>query len=82
MDVDEAGGENEAFGVDNLFAGLRLEIRGDGDDAVAGDADVGFAEGGAGAVGDFGVDDERWSCFYSELARGLSLRRRQQLRET
>jgi hypothetical protein len=58
VDVDEAGGEDEAFGVDDLVAGLRLEIGGDGDDAVAGDADVEFAERGAGAVGDLGVEDE------------------------
>jgi len=40
-----------------VIAGLSLEIGGDGDDAVAGDADVGFVERGAGAVGDLGVDD-------------------------
>jgi hypothetical protein len=35
VDVDEAGREDEAFRVDDLVAGLRLEICGDGDDAVA-----------------------------------------------
>jgi hypothetical protein len=41
-----------------LVAGLGLEIRGDGDDAVARDAYVEFAERRAGAVGDLGVEDE------------------------
>jgi hypothetical protein len=41
-----------------LVAGLGLEIRGDGDDAVAGDTDVEFAERSAGAVDDLGVEDE------------------------
>ena len=73
VDVDEAGGEDETFGVDDLFAGLRFEICGDGGDAVARDADVGFAKRGAGAVGDFGVDDEdgcvrTWSLRAIELA--------------
>jgi hypothetical protein len=58
VDVDEAGSEDEVFCVDDFFAGLRLEIGGDCGDAVAGDADVEFAEGGACAVGDFGVKDE------------------------
>jgi hypothetical protein len=58
VDVDEAGGEDEAFGVDDLVAGLRLEIGSDGYDAVAGDANVEFAERRAGAVGDLGVEDE------------------------
>src|SRR5579871_4700193 len=58
VNIDEAGREDEAFGVDDLVAGLGLEICGDGDDAVAGDAQVGFSERRAGAVGDFGVDDE------------------------
>ena len=31
---------------------------GDGGDAVAGDADIEFAEGGSGAVGDLGMDDQ------------------------
>jgi hypothetical protein len=68
VDVDEAGGEDEAFCVDDLVAGLGLEICGDGDDAVAGDADVEFAEWGAGAVGDLGVADE------DRLRRGRRLR--------
>jgi hypothetical protein len=58
MDVDEAGGDDEAFGVDDLFAGLRLEVGSDGGDAVAANADVEFVERGAGAVGDLGVEDE------------------------
>jgi hypothetical protein len=66
VDVDEAGCEDEAFGVDDLVAGLGLEIWSDGDDVVAGDADDEFAEWCAGAVGELGVDDEdalrrRWS---------------------
>ena len=58
MDVDEAGGEDEAFGVDDFFIGLRFEVGGDGEDAVAGDADAEFTEWGASAVGDLGVEDE------------------------
>ncbi len=58
VDVDEAGGEDEAFGVDDSFIGLRFEVGGDGEDAVAGDADAEFAEWGASAVGDLGVEDE------------------------
>jgi hypothetical protein len=58
VDVDEAGGEDEAFGVDDFFIGLRLEVGSDGSDAVADDADIEFAQRGAGAVGDLGVKDE------------------------
>jgi hypothetical protein len=58
VDVDEARGEDEALGVDDLVAGLRFEICCDGDDVVTGDANVGFANWGAGAIGDLGVDDE------------------------
>jgi hypothetical protein len=58
VDVDEAGGEDETFCVNDLVAGLRLEIGGDGDDAVTGDADIEFAERGAGTIGDLGVNDE------------------------
>ena len=71
VDIDEAGGEDEAFGVDDSFVGLRLEIGGDGDDAVAGDADVEFAERGAGAVGDFGMEDQDGLRRNSELVRGV-----------
>ena len=68
VDVDEAWGEDEAFGVDDLIAGLRLEICADGDDMVAGDTDVEFAEWSAGAVGDLGVADED-SCALCVSAR-------------
>jgi hypothetical protein len=74
VDVDETWGENEAFGVDDLVAGLGLEIRGDGDDVVAGDAYVEFAERGAGAIGDLGVEDEdglrRWVLRLGARIRG------------
>jgi hypothetical protein len=58
VDVDEAGGDDEAFGVDDFFIGQGFEMGGDGCDAVAGNANVRFAERRTGAVGDFGVDDE------------------------
>jgi hypothetical protein len=58
VNVDEAGGEDESFCVDDLVAGLGLEICAGGDDVIAGDADVRLAERGAGAVGDLGVEDE------------------------
>jgi hypothetical protein len=68
VDVDEAWGEDQPFGVDDLVAGLRLEICGDGDDAVAGDADAEFSKGSAGAVGDLRVENQ------DALRRGWSLR--------
>lgn len=58
VNVDEAGGEDESFCVDDLVAGLGLEICADGYDAIAGDANVRLAERGTGAVGDLGVEDE------------------------
>jgi hypothetical protein len=58
VNIDEAGGEDQPFGVDDFFIGLRFEVGGDGEDAVAGDSDAEFAEWGTSAVGDLGVEDE------------------------
>jgi hypothetical protein len=58
VDVDEAGSEDQALGVDNFFIGKGLEIGGDGGDAIAGDTDIEFAEWGASAIGNLGVDDQ------------------------
>ena len=55
--VDEAGGEDEAAGVDDAFAARGLEVA-DGGDAVALDADGRASAGGTGAVDDGGVRDE------------------------
>ena len=44
MDVDEARGEDEAAGVDDLFTAARFEYA-DFGDAVAGDADAEFFSG-------------------------------------
>jgi hypothetical protein len=58
VDVDKSGGDDEAFGLNDSFIELRLEIRCDRGDAVSQDADVDFAKRGAGTVGYLSVADE------------------------
>ena len=58
VDVDEAGGEDEASSFNYSFIGFRFEIRGDSGDAVFQDADIELAKRGAGAVGNLAVADE------------------------
>jgi len=57
VDVNEAGSENQAVGVEDTFAGSSREFA-DRDDAVATDAESAFAEWSAGAVGELGVEYE------------------------
>jgi hypothetical protein len=57
VDIDEAGRDDLAGGVDHGLAGLRRD-RADGDDAVAAEADVGLERGAARAVDDLAVADD------------------------
>ena len=57
VNVDEAGSEHKALGVENFVGFGGLEVT-DFGDARAGDAEVGLAERSAGAVGELGVDDD------------------------
>jgi len=54
VDVDEAGGNNSAGGIDNLARVGGVEIA-EGSDPVPVDADVGATTRGPGAVDDFTV---------------------------
>ena len=60
VDVDEAGGDEFAFGVDFFRAAAR--DRADRGDPVADDADVGLARRAAGAVDDGAASDDQIKC--------------------
>ena len=56
--VDEARRERQAAGVDDAFAGRRLELA-DGDDPVADEAHRSLALRNTGPIHDPGIDDDR-----------------------
>lgn len=57
VNIDEARGEDEAFGVDDGFTLFRGEVA-DFFNVIEVDADISLAQGRAGAVGELGVDDK------------------------
>src|SRR5262249_36653942 len=65
VNVDEAGGEDKAFGVQNLFGFGGFEVADSGDVRTS-DAEVRFAERNAGTVGDLGIDDNEGSLLGKE----------------
>jgi len=58
VNVDEAGSEDQPFSVHDEFALFRLQIANFGD-VIESDADIAFAQGCAGAVGELRVDDKK-----------------------
>src|SRR5262249_15441145 len=57
VNVNEAGRENEAFGVQDLFGFGGFEVA-DSRDVRTSDAEVRFAERSAGTIGDLGINDD------------------------
>jgi hypothetical protein len=70
VDVDEAGREDQVFGVNGPLAWFGFEIS-DFDDAVACDANIGFAQRLAGTVCDLGVQDYGGSGSFLGARKGL-----------
>ena len=58
VNVDEAGSEDKTLGVDDGFSFFGIEFT-DADDVIVSDADIGFAQRSARAIGELSVDDEK-----------------------